>query len=31
MTTQFEDQIPTEPVDGGEFIDLEEEGEDEKT
>jgi hypothetical protein len=30
MTTPFEDQIPTEPVDGGKFIDIEEEGEDEK-
>lgn len=28
MTTQFEDQIPVDPEDGGEFIDVEEAGED---
>ena len=30
MSVSFEDQIPVEPVDGGEFIDVEEEGEDEE-
>ena len=30
MSAGFEEQIPTEPVDGGEFIDIEEEGEDEE-
>ena len=30
MSVMFEDQIPTEPVDGGEFVDIEEAGEDEE-
>ena len=27
MSVLFEDQIPVEPVDGGAFVDIEEEGE----
>lgn len=28
MSVLFEDQIPVEPVEGGAFVDIEEEGED---